>query len=1117
MNQLPQPEGLKAVPSQDITVVIFCALAIEITAVKFTLDERLISHPVIAGVDSFNYSYGRIRDHNVVLARGTQMGPVNAAACAATVIQQFPNIRFALMIGIGGGIPSQTQDIRLGDIAVGIPGGSHPGVLQYDFGKYEQDGSFILKGCLNKPPSILINACHRLEEYEEEMGWRPHYITLTAIGKNHERYKRPAKDDVLFKDEFHHVNASGDCSECEALGKERVVFRKRRDEIDQSLVHLGLILSGGGVVKNPEDRRRLCRGNEDAICFEMEAAGIVDQIPCLVIRGICDYADTHKNDDWHRYAAAAAAAYGKAVLTEITGQEVNAAMSVQDLMQTLKSVEGKIGEVGEHVDSLREGIKQQEVLDWLGQEGWRHPQDNYFARCEPGTGRWFLDSPQFNEWLTGAETTLFCQGLPGAGKTVMASLAIDHLRRTSHEKTFVIFMYCDIGKREQQKVVHVLASLLRQLIEASPSMPECVLRLYSKNKGRQLGSVSAQEFTDALIESTLLFSRVYVVIDALDECEEVSNLLPEIFRMQQEVKVNVFVTSRPDKRIEAMFGQYLSLEIRASDEDVGRYLEKRIARHRVIKDESGEYAAATKTALRETVKERIRQVSDGIFLLARFHMDSVLEMTSPNRMRGSIEMLPQGPAAYREIYLKTAKRIENQPEEYRTLAKKTLIWLVCAMRPITVSELREALAIKINTSRLDHDDFSSTESIVEACKGLVAIGKDGVMQLLHHTAREYLDSNFGWLEGSSIRELTVTGGKARSLSVEAVEAVERPRATAQHDITLKLITYISFDTFETGPCTGYHHYREREKLNRLYRYASCHWGDHLKSCGPHVSDIVDLGAGSLLTRLFGSKKKSGSLIQAYFNGDSPSSKLAEGNGDYLEGFTSLHLAASCGVEPLVTAILKNHQVNAKDSLGRAPLSYAAEKGHVEVVIRLLQAGAHIETSDQEAQTPLAYAAQWGQKEVVRCLLEENADTERRNLERKTSLMLAVMGGHHVVADLLIEGGANIEARDSRYMTLLSWAAENGRANAVDYLLQKNARTDTRDLRYRTPLIQAAEGGHIDAARLLFNRGVDIGARDSRKYTALLAAANKGHTNLVEGLRSWERHQGREGNTSSERG
>lgn len=275
-------------------------------------------------------------------------------------------------------------------------------------------------------------------------------------------------------------------------------------------------------------------------------------------------------------------------------------------------MEGKLEEVGKHVDKLRQSNDQQKVLDWLGQEGWRYPQDNHFAKCEPGTGRWLLDSPQFSEWLTGTDTTLLCQGLPGTGKTLMASLIINHLQCTAPEKAVVIYGYCDAGKREQQKAAHILASLLRQLIAASPSMPEGMQRLHSKNEERQLGSVSARELTDALIDAALLFSRVYVVIDALDESEEVANLLPEILRMQQEVKANVLVTSRPDKRLETMLGQCLCLEIRASDEDVSWYLEKRISQHDVIKDELGEYAAEVKAVLKETVKEKIMKVSDGM-------------------------------------------------------------------------------------------------------------------------------------------------------------------------------------------------------------------------------------------------------------------------------------------------------------------------------------------------------------------------------------------------------------------------------------------------------------------------------------------------------------------------
>jgi nucleoside phosphorylase len=258
------------------------------------------------------------------------MGTVKAAQCAATVCQQFPNVRFALMVGIGAGIPSLPKhDIRLGDIAVSIPGDNYPGVLQYDFGKYESDGTFVLKGSLDKPPPILVSADGSLED-DEMMSRRPLRKILRNITKQR-GYAQPNSGDVLFDQTFHHVNKGDDCSGCEASSEKKVVPRAER-ELGQLVVHRGLILSGSGVVKNPEDRDRLRRGHDDAICYEMEAAGIMDEIPCLVVRGICDYADTHKQDGWHHYAAAVAATYTKAVLLKVYGHDVEETTSMKETM-----------------------------------------------------------------------------------------------------------------------------------------------------------------------------------------------------------------------------------------------------------------------------------------------------------------------------------------------------------------------------------------------------------------------------------------------------------------------------------------------------------------------------------------------------------------------------------------------------------------------------------------------------------------------------------------------------------------------------------------------------------------------------------------------------------------
>ncbi|RAH51146.1 5'-methylthioadenosine/S-adenosylhomocysteine nucleosidase family protein [Aspergillus brunneoviolaceus CBS 621.78] len=319
---------LASISPEEITVAIFCALPLESVAVRYALDEEFHCRPRYNPQTKYIFSYGRIGEHKVVLARPHQIGPVKAALCAAAVGQLFPSVRFALMVGIGAGIPGQ-RDIRLGDVAVGVPRENHPGVVEYDLGE-EAGGAFASKGVSNKPHPLLVSADGCLEE-EEIMGRSSLRRILRSITRM-PGYGHPdaAASDVLYDPTFHHVNKGADCRGCEGSSERKVVARGvRATKPEYPVVHRGLILSGGGVVKSPEHRDLLRRGYDDAICYEMEAAGIVDEIPCLVIRGICDYADTHKQDGWHRYAAAVAAAYCKAVLCKIDGPDEPAAATEQ--------------------------------------------------------------------------------------------------------------------------------------------------------------------------------------------------------------------------------------------------------------------------------------------------------------------------------------------------------------------------------------------------------------------------------------------------------------------------------------------------------------------------------------------------------------------------------------------------------------------------------------------------------------------------------------------------------------------------------------------------------------------------------------------------------------------
>jgi len=274
--------------------------------------------------DENNYTLGSIGDHNVAIACLAEYGTVNSAVAAKSMQSTFPNLRFGLMVGIGGGIPSQENDIRLGDIVVSLPSEQGGGVIQYDLGK-QQTGGFRRVGALNKPPKLLRTAVNTLRA-TKGIGRKILDLVNQMVDdgddddESDEEWTRPTEEDILFKASYEHIGRNLDCCECAKNVSEITVRNQRKSTVPR--VHYGNIASGNKVIKNGTLRDGIAE-KENVICFEMEAAGLMDDFPCLVIRGISDYADSHKNWKWQQYAAATAAAYAKTLLSLVTPQAVD--------------------------------------------------------------------------------------------------------------------------------------------------------------------------------------------------------------------------------------------------------------------------------------------------------------------------------------------------------------------------------------------------------------------------------------------------------------------------------------------------------------------------------------------------------------------------------------------------------------------------------------------------------------------------------------------------------------------------------------------------------------------------------------------------------------------------
>jgi nucleoside phosphorylase len=279
---------------EEYTVLLLCPLEIEQQAVCLMLDEVHEGIPERSPGQTVLYVLGRISSHNVAIA-GYPAGEAGigvSGSMASEALRDFPNLEVGLLVGIAGGIPSPRRDIRLGDVAVAIPNKNSPGIIGYDLVKVE-DEEVQLKQWQNSTDPLLRAAIRRVQ------------VDAILPGGDFTRHLRVLDKAAAFK-------RPGP----PPISSEWSSSVQHRNAGDGPYVHYGTILSGNGVIKSKRRRDEL-RDKYDGIAIEMEAAGMMTRLPVAVIRGISDFADSEKNDEWQPYAAITAAAYAKEMLTKL--------------------------------------------------------------------------------------------------------------------------------------------------------------------------------------------------------------------------------------------------------------------------------------------------------------------------------------------------------------------------------------------------------------------------------------------------------------------------------------------------------------------------------------------------------------------------------------------------------------------------------------------------------------------------------------------------------------------------------------------------------------------------------------------------------------------------------
>ncbi|KXJ86460.1 hypothetical protein Micbo1qcDRAFT_219483 [Microdochium bolleyi] len=916
------------------TVGWICALSLEFDAAQALLDEEHDEIPPVAQRDDNSYALGSIGKHNIVLAvlPDGEYGLTSATAVARNMLHSFPNVRIGLMVGIGGGAPSLKHDIRLGDVVVSRRDGGKGGVFQYDYGKAVQNKviSFQYTDFLDQPPMALRTAVAALKSKHKRKGHQLNTSIEEALRKwprlEGEYSRPPLESDRLYKSDVVHPDSSKECATVCDSSPDNLVSRTQRGERqDNPAIHYGLVASANTLMKDVRVRDRLAADN-NVLCFEMEAAGLMNQFPCLVIRGICDYADSHKNKEWQGYAAMVAAAYAKELLHQVPPNKVEAE---RPILEILGKIEHQIEDIHQTSlaikagnDSIRSGLLSDKIENWL-----RPPDPSTNANHarelrQEGTGAWLLQHPVFQSWKAGTRQHVWLHGLAGCGKTVLSTTLLDHLEKGKDRVVLSFFFdFSDASKQTVNGMLRSLAFQLYRTMTASASYLDALYRTHLDGHKQP----SMKELVDVVCEMLASHKSVAIILDALDESIERDDLLSNIeaiISRPQSRHVQLICTSRPEAKLQRdmpkMIGEEncLTLDKTAVNGDIRSYVVAQLGQHRDFIEKR------LSQDLLKQIQSKVGDGADGMFRWAFCQLDTLARCPHITAIREALKSLPR---SLDETY---NRMLDSIPAKKIDDSFRLLQFLVHSKRPLRLAEATEIIATQIEgevagSFNVENRLFRETD-ILDYCPGLVVVVHADVdeLHLSHFSVKEYL------------------------LGISHIKL-----STASISITMTCLAYL----------TGIKGSQAEIRNNfPMARFAAEIWTGFAASAEPDGS-VMNAVVGFLLEET--TFQRWCRLYQQ--------DKAWKDDPGHPYG-SRLYYACLGGLARTAKALLeKDADINARGGRYGNALQAASLGGHAEVVKLLVEKGANINAQGGRYSNALQAASSGGHAEIVKLLVEND--------------------------------------------------------------------------------------------------------------------------------------------------
>ncbi|KAI9689741.1 MAG: hypothetical protein M1822_009623 [Bathelium mastoideum] len=1100
-------------PLDQYQVGVICALDHELAAAKAILDEFYDNTTAPDILDTNTYILGRLHKHNVVITclPAGVYGTSSAARVVRDMARTFTGLRFGLMVGIGGGIPNLSKglDIRLGDVVISQPDQTYGGVVQYDLGKLGNE-HFERKGFLKPPPNLLLSALGLLKADRHFNNSQVPDI-LTKIYKQHPSLTKNGfgfprqENDTLYCSSCD-GSTSGSCEFC-TDGK---IKRDIRENHNPAFWY-GTIASGNKLIRDAIARDTL--GHElGALCVEMEAAGLMNDFPCIVIRGICDYSDSHKNDTWQKYAALAAAAYAKELLAYISPEQTSRAAPIQ---KRIDSLERQSHLMEEHLREIRRQNEKQEQRYQSEQARQCHQvfktstYEKFKAinsdRVE-GTCQWVLSHSQYIQWnAKDHDDLLWISANPGCGKSVLAKSLIDNELRATNQHTVCYFFFKD--NEEQDRLATALCALLHQLFSHQPQLIQYAISVWNRTGDKLIKEVP--ELWRILLAAARsdVVHDVTCVLDALDECQLpdqhlLINMLAQFYtstsrsspRIRQG-RLKFLITSRPYDNIRAEFQKTLNdlptIQLRGEEENDRIHRENdRIHREidLVVREQVARVAANLKLDdhTKDQLEAKLLKMEHRTYLWLYLAIGDIYQ-TFRNSWRPEEAPIESLPSTVEDAYEKVLTRVD---EKQRDKVKEILLIVIGARRPLTIQEMALALGIAITThsrpiskARFDPDHLGN--QICQWC-GLFIFINHSRIYLIHQTAKEFLICN-----SSSIN---LPSGWKHCLGRQEIE----------EEMTRISISFLCLkDVWSTGKALVQKFKQadyiddvldEDNAIESLLVYTAKHWPDHFRDAKLPMNEYVT----AQISQLYDINSTPHRLwfaifwkIEHLFDGEPPV-------------MNPVCLAAVLGHAEVLEWLLESDQhynINESNTTGETALIWASEHGHDEAVQTLLNREADVNAPGVTHENALIAALYHGHQKVVEILLDKEVDVNTPGGIRGNALTAASYHGHQKIVEILLDKGANVNAQGGIHENALIAASYHSHQKVMQILLDRGADVNAPEAVHGNALIAASHHGRQKVVEILLDGGADINAPGGLHGNALMTATYSNEQKIVEILLS----------------